>query len=178
MNKSNKDHPEGQPYKIQRSSPRFPPAAFPSLKSACLASGAEVNLINISRGGALLECCERLAPSTRVSLRCITSEGVIQLHGQILRSTISHVSGGLRYRSAVSFEKEFPLQPENAIAESQSEVKHPPEPQLLPPEDPDAHAEPMFASDPQQSADDGLVTLTARVMAEPNLSKLFQISKW
>jgi hypothetical protein len=139
-----------------------------------------VNLINISKGGALLECGVRLAPSTRVGLRFITSAGIIQLHGQILRLTIFHLNGGLRYRSAVAFEQEFPLQPENATAESQPEAKNLPEPQLSPPENPDAHIEPEIAHDPAKGEDDDLVTLTARELeAEPDPSKLFRITnKW
>ncbi len=178
MNKSNKDHPEGQTYKVQRTSPRFPPSAFPSLKSACLASGSEVKLINISKGGALLECRERLAPRTRVSLRFITSVGVIPLCGQILRSTVTHVDGGLLYRSAVAFEREFPLEAEYSPAETKSDVENLPQSQLSPRANPDAQVEPTFVSGQEKGEDDGLVTLTARVADGEVLGKLLRVNKW
>ncbi|HYK90265.1 MAG TPA: PilZ domain-containing protein [Acidobacteriota bacterium] len=179
MNRSKKGYHKEPNYEDRRSSPRLPPAAFPSLKGVCLVSGTEVVLINISKGGALLECAERLAPSTRVSLRVITSEGIIQLYGQILRSTISHLNGGLRYRSAVAFEQEFPLQPEATPSESQKQADGSPEPRESPPVKPDAHIEPKSMPDQSQVEEDGLVTLTARVPgAEPDICKLFQINKW
>ena len=108
-----------------RASPRFPPDAFPSLKGACLVSGSEVKLINISKGGALLESAERLSPSTRISLRLITAEGIIQLYGQILRSTICRLNGGLWCRSAVAFDKEFPLQTGSSTADSPPDARAP-----------------------------------------------------
>lgn len=176
---ANKGQNDGKTYKVQRSSPRFAPTAFPSLKSACLVSGSEVKLINISKGGALLECGERLAPRTRVSLRFITSGGVIQLYGQVLRSTISHLDGGLRYRSAVAFEQEFPLRPESLPSEPQPEAKAPSDPQPMPPEKSDPHTTPPAAAERAKNGDDERVTLTAHVLeGEPELSKLFEVNKW
>ncbi len=179
VNKSSKTNPEGETYKVQRSSPRFPPTAYPALKGACLVSGSEVKLINISKGGALLECSERLAPRTRISLRLITTGGIIQLYGQVLRSTITHINGGMLYRSAVAFEREFPLQAQSAPAELQRRSTLPAEPQPGPCENPVADAEPMPASDRSKDEDDGLVTLIVRVMEEESdLRKLLQINKW
>ena len=176
---ANKSKNDAKVYKVQRSSPRFAPTAFPSLKSACLVSGSEVKLINISKGGALLECGERLAPSTRVSLRFITSGGVIQLYGQVLRSTISHLDGGLRYRSAVAFEQDFPLQPESDPAERQPEAKAASDPQPSPSQEPDPRTKPQPGAEQAEGDDDGRVTLTAHILEnEPELCKLFEINKW
>jgi len=97
----------------RRASPRLPPEAFPSLNGAFLRSGASVELIDISSGGALVESEERLAPNTRISLKIATDKGTLTLHGRILRSIISQLKGTPRYRSGIAFDDKFPLQPEN-----------------------------------------------------------------
>ena len=152
---------------------------FPSLKGAYLVSGSEVNLINISRGGALLESAERLAPSTRISLRLITTEGIKQLYGQILRCSISHLNGGLRYRSAVSFEQEFPLQTVNTAAELPSESGSSLEFQSPSPDNVETRLDPSIASPPSNDDDGNIVTLTACVLqGGPELAEFFRINKW
>ncbi len=168
---------KGQNCEDRRSSPRLSPEAYPSLKGACLVSGSEVKLINISKGGALLESVERLSPSTRISLRLITTEGVIQLYGQILRSTISHLNGGLRYRSAVSFEQEFPLQTVNATAVSTSETER--ETPSPTPENVEAQADSSIPAPAPGYEDGSVVALTACVLrGEPDLSEFFRVNKW
>ncbi len=93
----------------RRTSPRLPPSAIPSLKSISLSSGPEVVLINISRGGALLESDRRLRPSTKICLRLVTAETVHQVWGRVLRSQVSGLVGGLHYQSAVAFDQELAL---------------------------------------------------------------------
>jgi hypothetical protein len=63
-----------------------------------------MKVVNISRGGALLESEVRLPPGTRIVLRVVTIEGVIQITGQVLRSSISSLKGTPKYQSAVAFE--------------------------------------------------------------------------
>ncbi len=84
--------------------PRFTPEQVPSLKGITSNQGAELQVINISRGGALLETRMRLAPGTRIMLKVVTVEGVIQIAGQVLRSSISSLEGAPKYQSAVAFE--------------------------------------------------------------------------
>ncbi len=177
MPKGKKGQNKGQNYEDRRSSPRLSPEAFPALKGACLVSGSEVKLINISKGGALLESVERLSPSTRISLRLITTEGVVQLYGQILRSTISHLNGGLRYRSAVSFEQEFPLSTIDATAASTSEAESQiPSPA---PENTETSVDSCAPAPPPEDEDGNIVTLTACVLqGEPDLSEFFRVNKW
>jgi len=83
--------------------PRYDPAQIPSVKSIHTSSGTEMTVINISRGGALLETEGRLPPGTKILLRVVTIEGVIQIAGNVLRSSISSVNGTPKYRSAVAF---------------------------------------------------------------------------
>jgi len=69
--------------------------------------GCEAQVINISRGGILLDTEVRLRPQMKILLKLITSEGVIKMDGQILRSSISSLNGVPRYRSAIAFDHPF-----------------------------------------------------------------------
>jgi len=96
----------------RRASPRLPPSAIPSLKGVKLVAGPEVRLVNISRGGALIESEARLSPGSNLCLRLVTAESVYLLKGQVLRSKVASLAGaGLRYQSAVSFVEEFSILP-------------------------------------------------------------------
>ena len=177
--KSRNRNDSGQDFSDRRTSPRLPPSAFPALKSACLSTGSDVTLINISRGGALLESNERLAPSSRVSLRVITTQGTIVLHGRILRSMISDLKDKPRYRSAVVFNREFPLEAKDASSESSQEdtittVLRPPSP-----ENGDVSGDPALPAYLTKDEGEEVVTLTACVLpGEPDLSEIFRINKW
>lgn len=107
----------------RRASPRLPPEAFPSLNGAFLRSGASVELIDISSGGALVESEERLAPNTKICLKITTDKGTLTLHGRILRSIISQLKGTLRYRSGIAFDDKFPLQPEVPNTEMAEDIE-------------------------------------------------------
>jgi hypothetical protein len=97
----------------RRASPRLPPTAIPSLKGVKLVAGPEVQLINISRGGALIESEARLSPGSHLCLRLVTAESVYLLKGRILRSKVAAVAEGcLRYQSAISFDEEFSILPQ------------------------------------------------------------------
>lgn len=96
----------------RRASPRLPPSAIPSLKGVKLVAGPEVRLVNISRGGALIESEARLSPGSNLCLRLVTAESVYLLKGQVLRSKVASLTGGSpRYQSAVSFIEEFSILP-------------------------------------------------------------------
>jgi hypothetical protein len=87
----------------KRQNPRYSHAEIPSVKSIHTSSGAEMKVINISRGGALLETESRLYPGTKILLRVVTIEGIIQIAGRVLRSSSSPLDGSTKYQSAVAF---------------------------------------------------------------------------
>ena len=92
---------------------RFPPNAVPGLKTVHLGSGPEVELVNISRGGALLESTSRLTPSSNISLRLVAGESSFVIRGRVIRSQVAGFLGSmLKYRSAIQFTQEFVLLPE------------------------------------------------------------------
>jgi hypothetical protein len=77
--------------------------------AATLASGSDIRLIDLSRGGAQFECDRRFLPNATVSLRLLTSDGQVLVTGRVVRSRIVRLaSGGLGYLVAMAFAK--PLQ--------------------------------------------------------------------
>lgn len=77
--------------------------------TATLASGSDIRLIDLSRGGAQFECERRFLPNASVSLRLRTRDGEVLVTGRVVRSRIVRlVSGGLGYLVGVAFAK--PLQ--------------------------------------------------------------------
>jgi len=77
--------------------------------AATLASGSEIRLIDLSKGGAQFECDRRFLPNATVSLRLVTRDGEVLVTGRVVRSRIVRLaSGGLGYLVAVAFAK--PLQ--------------------------------------------------------------------
>jgi hypothetical protein len=57
----------------------------------------------------LLETEVRLTPQMKIHLKLVTSDGVINLEGSVLRSSISSLTGAPRYQSAIAFERPFHL---------------------------------------------------------------------
>ncbi len=79
------------------------PEAVPFLKNVDFNQGSEVRVIDISRGGVLLETEVRLRPQMKLTLKLVTTEGVVKMEGLILRSSITSLAGVPKYRSAISF---------------------------------------------------------------------------
>ena len=85
--------------------------AMPTLISANWAGGSEVELINISRRGALIDSRERMSPGSSVSLRFITAETTYVIKGQIARCGTS-LKNNRVFQSAIAFEEDFTILPE------------------------------------------------------------------
>lgn len=73
-----------QRIKDRRKAPRLDAKSIPFLIGAYQVGGPEVKLINISRGGALIESKQRLAKGTDICLQLITA-GKVYLIQAILR---------------------------------------------------------------------------------------------
>jgi len=115
--------PEGGTKEVvqeRRTSPRFSPSEVPALKSAKLVDGPEASLINVSRGGVLLETAEPLVLGGIVYVRLVAADAIFLLRGRVTRSRPSLLrSANPLYESAVSFDGVFPLPVEaksNALA--------------------------------------------------------------
>jgi hypothetical protein len=87
--------------------PRLEPTSVPFLKGITLTQMIEVHAVNISRGGMLLETEVRLRPQMKIVLRLVTGDGVINVEGSVLRSSVASLTGVPKYRSAIQFEHPF-----------------------------------------------------------------------
>jgi hypothetical protein len=99
----------GAPDTNRRAHRRLRREDLPGLSGARLASGAEIKLIDLSRGGAQFESDRRFLPNSTVSLRLVTTDSTFVVHGRVVRSRIVRLDGGgLGYNVAVAFNE--PLQ--------------------------------------------------------------------
>lgn len=95
--------PAGVSEADRRNWPRIPAEALPNL-SAKLATGPEIRLVDLSRGGARFECEKRLLPGAKVALRLVTPDGTLVVRGRVVRSRIVRLErGGLGYDAAIAF---------------------------------------------------------------------------
>lgn len=94
----------------QRAYPRRPPSVIPHLKAVRIVAGPEANLINVSRGGALIETDARLAPKSPICLRIVTAEAILMLKGRVVYSRTAVLgSSTIRFHTAMQFDEEFLL---------------------------------------------------------------------
>jgi hypothetical protein len=108
----------------RRQWPRLKPEAVPFLKSVDFNKGSDVRVVNISRGGILLETGVCLRPQTKLFLKIATTEGIIKMEGQILRSSISSLKGTPKYQTAIAFTHPFYMLDDlsEAVDESQEQT--------------------------------------------------------
>ena len=96
----------------RRKVPRFDASAIPNLKSIHQVDGPEVNLINISRRGALIESSERILPGPNISLRIVTVDAVHIIKGRIVHYSIYPGSNRkVLYQFAFAFDEDFTILP-------------------------------------------------------------------
>ena len=88
----------------KRQWPRLNPENTPSLKGITLIQGNEARIVDISRGGALIETDVRLCPQARVGFKVLTTDGVFRITGSVLRSSIKSLQGAPIYQSSIVFE--------------------------------------------------------------------------
>jgi hypothetical protein len=117
MDMMNKGFKKGTKEPNRRMYPRLKPQEVPDLKGMELSQGNEIKVVNISRGGMLLETEMRLRPDLKIVLKAITNRGPLRIEGVILRSAICSLKGGPRYRSAIEFRQPFELLPELSDAD-------------------------------------------------------------
>jgi hypothetical protein len=140
--------------------------------AAKLTSGADVRLIDLSRGGAQFECERRFLPNSTVSLRLMTRDDVVTVSGRVVRSRIVRLaSGGLGYVVAVAFYDTLKIPLESHEASSVA-ASRPGAPASTPPA---TESDAAGAVDPIQSAPsyeepDLPASVTADITAEEALA--------
>ena len=77
------------------------------IAKATLRPGHPILLVNISRGGALIEGSRPLRPGSRVMLQVSTSTGALGLSALVLRCGVQSLSvdEGVSYRGALRFDE-------------------------------------------------------------------------
>ena len=83
---------------------RLNPENTPSLKGIALNQGSTARVVDISRGGALIETDVRLCPQTKIGFKVLMEQGDFRITGSVLRSSIKSLQGTPIYRSAIVFE--------------------------------------------------------------------------
>ncbi len=89
---------------------RWEKADVPWLSTVMLPWGLEVRLLNISSTGLLIESGSKLAPGNVTELKLCGADTELVIPVSFVRSevgTVDHL--GVRYRTAATFEKAFPL---------------------------------------------------------------------
>ena len=108
--------------------PRMPPSVIPSLKSTRLLVGTDVQLLNVSRGGVLLETEARMIPGTTICIRLVAADAVFVVRGRVTRSRASLMRGtALLYESAIEFDELLPTILNDAAAAARAESAAPPQ---------------------------------------------------
>ena len=165
----------------RRTSPRLPPTAFTEPISVRFNSAAEVSLVNISRGGAMLQSAEMLRPNTKIALQILIGGEVHKIIGRVIRSQVAGLEGGLHYHSAISFDRDLTRLDEMAPARA---VKAPTD-NVEPP--PSAPEEILLFSEiiqtppeeaPEYTPDDILVITPELVMSDPAMLQALKLNRW
>jgi hypothetical protein len=147
------------------------PAAALRDISALLASGTNIRLIDLSRGGALFECGSRLLPGSTVAMRLVTPDGAFVVRGRVVRSRIVRLgSGGLGYQAAISFNETLKELADEGGAQPAAE----PAPPL-----PAAESAPEGTAAPTHDPVPDVITVTATVrQSGDDLRDIFSGNDW
>ena len=116
----------------RRAHRRVPGRALDWINVARVKYGPEVNIVDLSRGGVLLESDQPLKPGSRQALEIAGAEKSIVVPFGVLRSRISALAPrGAIYRAACAFSRPLEL-PELAAAAVVTEIAPSPEPVVAP----------------------------------------------
>ena len=76
--------------------------------SARVRPGHEVDLIDVSVGGALVECVRRLLPGTLIELYLMAGDRSASVRGRVLRCAVVQLKATfIAYRGAIGFERDL-----------------------------------------------------------------------
>jgi hypothetical protein len=93
----------------RRRARRLPSLAEHGVASARVRPGQEVEVIDISAGGALVECARRLLPGTMIELLLTAGGRSASVRGRVLRCAVFALQpSSVSYRGAIGFDKELP----------------------------------------------------------------------
>lgn len=92
----------------RRAWPRASCRPEPCGRGAHIRPGRQVHVLDLSRGGALIESRARLAPASNVELRFTDTDRRVQIRGRVVRSYVSALNASsVWYRSGIVFEEQM-----------------------------------------------------------------------
>ena len=90
----------------RRRSTRRTPDAHEPLARVRLRAGRELDVVNVSAGGALVEGVARLLPGTHADVHVTTRHGRVLVRSRVVRACVCHLQSDLlRYRGALAFDR-------------------------------------------------------------------------
>ena len=93
----------------RRRAPRCQTLEEHGIVSARVRPGHEVVLLDVSAGGALVECACRLLPGSMVDMHLVSPGRCASVRGRVLRCTVVRLrASGVWYRGAVGFDRDLP----------------------------------------------------------------------
>jgi len=82
------------------------PAKQEPLARVRLRAGRELDVVNISDTGILVDGLARLHPGAHVDVHVVTHQGRVLVRSRVVRAFVSHIEADvLRYRGALAFEQ-------------------------------------------------------------------------
>ncbi|HEX6464036.1 MAG TPA: hypothetical protein VFZ98_06280, partial [Vicinamibacterales bacterium] len=94
----------------RRRAPRARHEQLPWLRLARLPWGSDMDVVDVSRSGALIETTARMTPGTFVDLEFLSKDMTTTVPSRVLRTSVAHVDRrGVRYRVAAAFARDFHL---------------------------------------------------------------------
>lgn len=161
----------------RRKHPRLKPCSVPFLRSVVFNQGCEARVIDISRGGILVETEIRLRPQMKILLKLVTSEGTVKMGGHILRSSISSLDGIPLYKSAIAFDSPFKML-DDLSAELERQTNESSKESAAPPDiDPFACQSP-FEFIPESPLEEEPATLTVIAQDGMSMRDMLEGNKW
>jgi hypothetical protein len=159
--------------------PRFDISEMPSITGVRSKSGARIRIVNISRGGALLQTNERTALRKMIQLKLDAAEGTMQLSGFVLRSSVSFLKGMPHYQAAIVFDR--PLQIFEDLHRSPAgtsktrAIEHPQSGTLF-------HDSHDLQCKPRPDDDSAIISaflaLSLRNALDPEMDKMYELNDW
>ena len=101
------NHPSADaPRRERRRAPRRVPDGQEPLARVRLRAGRELEVVNISDGGVLVDGQARLHPGAHVEVHVVTREGRVLVRSRVVRAFIAYLEADLvRYHGALAFER-------------------------------------------------------------------------
>ena len=102
MNQPSADSPRRE----RRRAPRRDPDREEPLARVRLRAGRELDVVNISDAGVLVDGNARLHPGAHVDVHVITRDGRVLVRSRVVRVFVAHLQAdAIRYRGALAFEQ-------------------------------------------------------------------------